>query len=178
MKYVALLRGINVGGKNKVEMAKLAESFINLGFNNLKTYINSGNVIFETSGKKRDLAAIIEKQILIDFRFFIKVIVRDQHNISEIAAALPSGWANNQLMKGDVIFLPDKYNSKNTVKELSLNPEVDEVAYVAGAILWRADKAKLTKSGLLKLPKTELYKHVTIRNVNTLRKLNSLMNSG
>lgn len=51
MKYIALLRGINVGGKNKISMSDLKEGFENAGFRNTRTYINSGNVIFD-SGKK------------------------------------------------------------------------------------------------------------------------------
>ncbi len=68
MKYVAFLRGINVGGKNKVKMETLREVFSSLGFENVKTYINSGNVIFETvetAGK--ELAAKIESAIEKEF---------------------------------------------------------------------------------------------------------------
>ncbi|NLL75142.1 MAG: DUF1697 domain-containing protein, partial [Erysipelothrix sp.] len=52
MKYVALLRGINVGGKNKVDMKELKALFIDLGYTEVQTYINSGNVIFDTNQDK------------------------------------------------------------------------------------------------------------------------------
>ncbi|MEZ4194988.1 MAG: DUF1697 domain-containing protein [Candidatus Paceibacterota bacterium] len=83
-KYVALLRGINVGGNNKVEMTKLKVCFESLGYNNVITYINSGNIIFET--KKTDtkkLTEEIEKVIKDTFKLNIKVLLRDSLNIQK-----------------------------------------------------------------------------------------------
>lgn len=85
MKYVSFLRGINVGGKNKVKMETLREMCVSLGFENVKTYINSGNVIFETI-ETNDLAlsAIIEKAIQETFLLNIKVISRQISEIENI----------------------------------------------------------------------------------------------
>ena len=85
IKYVAFLRGINVGGHNKIKMETLREMFTALGFENVKTYINSGNVIFETveiSGDK--LIVKIEKRIQIEFSLDIKVMVRTMTEIEDI----------------------------------------------------------------------------------------------
>ena len=85
MKYIAFLRGINVGGKNKIKMESLREIFAIIGFSNVKSYINSGNVIFET--RKTDdkkLAAKIEKAIEKEFSLSIKVMVRTVAEIEEI----------------------------------------------------------------------------------------------
>lgn len=85
MKYVALLRGINIGGKNKVKMEILREMCAALGFQNIKTYINSGNVIFETSKTDdKKLAAKIESAIETEFALNIKVMVRSVAEIEEI----------------------------------------------------------------------------------------------
>jgi uncharacterized protein (DUF1697 family) len=84
-KYVALLRGINVGGKNKIKMESLREMFAAFGFEYVKTYINSGNVIFEapeTNGKK--LSDKIEKAIQKEFSLNIKVMVRTIDEIRDI----------------------------------------------------------------------------------------------
>jgi len=90
MKYVAFLRGINVGGKNKVKMETLREVFGSLGFENVKTYINSGNVIFETVATAgKELAAKIESAIEKEFALKIKVIVRKMSEIENIAANNP-----------------------------------------------------------------------------------------
>ena len=85
MKYVAFLRGINVGGKNKIKMETLREVCAALGFSNVKTYINSGNVIFETAKiDDKKLAAQIESAIEKEFALKIKVIVRTMAEIEEI----------------------------------------------------------------------------------------------
>ena len=85
MKYVAFLRGINVGGKNKVKMETLREVCSSLGFENVKTYINSGNVIFETAKMSdKKLAAQIESAIEKEFALKIKVMVRTFEEIKDI----------------------------------------------------------------------------------------------
>lgn len=91
MKYVAFLRGINVGGKNKIRMETLREVFANaLGFANVKTYINSGNVIFETTKTSdKKLAEQIEKAIEKEFALKIKVMVRSVSEIEEIVKNNP-----------------------------------------------------------------------------------------
>src|ERR1043165_2092697 len=90
MKYVAFLRGINVGGKNKVKMETLREACAALGFENVKTYINSGNMIFETS-KSNDtkLAEKIEKAIEKEFSLNIKTMVRSIAEIEDIVKNNP-----------------------------------------------------------------------------------------
>ena len=77
MKYVALLRGINVGGKNKLKMETLREICSGLGFENVKTYINSGNVIFDARrSENKKIAAKIAKAIEKEFSISISVMVR------------------------------------------------------------------------------------------------------
>ncbi len=85
MKYAAFLRGINVGGKNKIKMEILREMCAALGFENVKTYINSGNIIFETMTiDDKKLAAKIESAIEKEFGLQIKTIVRSTAEIEEI----------------------------------------------------------------------------------------------
>jgi uncharacterized protein (DUF1697 family) len=90
MRYVALLRGINVGGNNMIKMEKLRGSVAGLGFDDVKTYINSGNVIFETrkTGDKK-LATKIHDVILADFGFDISVMVRSIDEIEKMIAGNP-----------------------------------------------------------------------------------------
>ncbi len=84
-KYVAFLRGINVGGHNKIKMETLREMFAALGYKNVKTYINSGNVIFETiEADDNALAAKIEQAIQAEFSLNIKVMVRTISEIEDI----------------------------------------------------------------------------------------------
>lgn len=89
-KYVALLRGINVGGKNKIKMETLREMCVSLGYENVKTYINSGNVIFETAlFENSQLASRIEAAIEEEFGFKIRTIVRSMSEIENIVANNP-----------------------------------------------------------------------------------------
>lgn len=83
MKYVALFRGINVGGKNVVKMDELKQLFLELGFLQVKTYIQSGNVVFETNVDESSLKNMIQVGFFEQFGFESNVILR---NINEIAA--------------------------------------------------------------------------------------------
>lgn len=176
MVYVALLRGINVGGKNKVDMKRLKDTFESEGMTAVRTYINSGNVIFSSPSRSRtSLTGTIESAITKAFGLEIPVIVRDLKNMRTVVKALPRTWVNDQTMKCDVMFLWDDVARASVVKELPIKPEIEELRYVAGTLLWRVDREGVTRSGLMKLAGTPLYKKMTIRNCNTTRKLLELM---
>lgn len=183
MIYLALLRGINVGGNNKVEMKKLKLTFEKLGFLKVKTYINSGNIIFSedlalSKNKKRikkEIINLLQKAIKEDFGFFVRVLLFDKDEVTEIAKTLPSEWLNDEIMKTDVMFLSEEVNDKSIIKQLQVREEIDELKYVDGAILWNVLRKNIGRSGLLKLVGTKLYKEMTIRNCNSLRKLFALM---
>lgn len=176
MVYVALLRGINVGGNNKIDMKQLKAAFESVGMHSVKTYINSGNVVFaHASTDVISLTNTLEKAIQATFGLSIKVLLRDIENIRNICKNLPELWQNNADMKCDVMFLWESHDSENILSELTIKPDIDEVKYVSGAIVWRVDTDLVTRSGLLKVIGTNLYKHMTVRNCNTTRKLLVLM---
>lgn len=176
MVYVALLRGINVGGNNKVDMKQLKAAFEKVGMTSVKTYINSGNVIFVSDIEDRAALTVkLEAEIASTFGFNVKVLLRDLKNIQTIVHALPNSWQNNNEMKCDVMFLWEHADTPDVMNQLVIKPEIDDVKYIAGTILWRVDRQHVTRSGLMKLVGTDLYKHMTIRNCNTARKLLSLM---
>lgn len=173
--YVALLRGINVGGNTKVEMKKLKAFFERMNFADVSTYINSGNVLFRTNHPKSTLASRIEKFIEEDFGFPIRVVVRDQTQISEIAEKVPKNWTNDTEQKTDVIFLWDDVDSPKVLQEIVTNPKVDQLIYINGAVIWHIDRAHYNQSGMHKFIGTGIYKQMTARNINTVRKLRDLM---
>lgn len=175
MTYVALLRGVNVGGNRKVDMQRLKALFERIGMDAVRTYINSGNVIFRGNGAEaRDLVAHLESAIELEFGFPVMVVVRSAENIQTVADALPGSWVDGSEAKCDVMFLRDKIDCEDTLNRLTIKPDIDDVRYVPGAILWRADRAKLPRSGMMKLAGTELYANMTVRNCNTVRKLAAL----
>jgi uncharacterized protein (DUF1697 family) len=178
MTYVALLRGINVGGKNKVAMPRLKKSFESVGFTEVTTYINSGNVIFkENKRKPATIVSALENVIEKDFGFPIKVLLRDLPAIKKVINALPETWANDQKMKCDVMFLWEGVDRRTIVKDLKIKTAIEDVVYVPGALIWRVDRPNVTRSGMMKMVGTDLYKAMTIRNCNTVRKLADLMGS-
>src|SRR5690625_540826 len=176
MIYVALLRGINVGGKNKISMKELKKSFERVGMEAVTTYINSGNIIFETSNQNEtEIIAMLEEVIFEDFSLEIKVLLRTIKDLTAIIEALPSHWKNDKDMKSDVLFLWDEVNDEKILNELVPKSDIDTVLYVPGAILWAVDRTNVTKSGLMRLASKDLYKKMTIRNVNSTRKIYSIM---
>jgi uncharacterized protein (DUF1697 family) len=172
MKYVALLRGINVGGNNKVPMSELKTLFEGLGFTDVQTYINSGNVIF--AGNK-SLLKKVEPAFAKQFGFSIKFLFIDQKKLQKIHDAIPIDWTNDAEQKTDVWFLWDECANESSLELLSIREGVDTVLYVDGAIIWHVLKKDINKSGMNDVIGTKLYKNLTARNVNTVRKLIKLM---
>jgi uncharacterized protein (DUF1697 family) len=124
MKYVSLLRGINVGGKNMIKMELLREMFSSLGFENVKSYINSGNIIFETEeADNNELSTKISKKITETFSFDIRVLTRKIHDIEDIIANNPfSGQFEND-KDVHVFFLDEELPAEKRELLLSNNNE-------------------------------------------------------
>jgi uncharacterized protein (DUF1697 family) len=132
MKYVAFLRGINVGGKNKIKMETLREVCTLLGFQNVKTYINSGNVIFETAKTDdKKLAEKIETAIEKEFALKIKVIVRTISEIENIIANNPFDGQFENDKDLHVFFLDDELPEEKR-ELLLLNNNENEMFAVLG----------------------------------------------
>jgi uncharacterized protein (DUF1697 family) len=175
-KYVALLRGINVGGNNKVEMSKLKKIFEALGYKNVLTYINSGNIIFEsTEIDPEKLTEEIERTLKKKFGFEIRCVLRDSDNIIKLTKTIPTKWTNDAEQKTDVLFLWKDFDHKDSIKLITTQIGVDNLKYIAGAIVWNISKENYSKSGMHKFIGTKIYKHMTARNVNTVRKLAELI---
>ncbi|HWQ31036.1 MAG TPA: DUF1697 domain-containing protein, partial [Negativicutes bacterium] len=172
MIYVALLRGINVGGKNKIDMKALKETFIRAGMQAVLTHINSGNVVFtDEKHRKTEISELLEKAIAEDFGLEVKVLVLSLDDFEAMMSILPESWNNDSNMKGDVLFLWDETDRESASAKLLIKPGIDKVLFFPGGILWAVDRDNVSGSGLLKLVGTDLYKKMTVRNVNTARKL-------
>ncbi len=172
MIYVALLRGINVGGNNKVDMKQLKAAFERAGMTEVSTYINSGNVIFRDDNRLRpELVKALEAEILKVFDLSIKVLLRSFDEMKAINAALPADWTNDDQMKSDVMYLWEEVDLPEVMERLVIKPGIDTVKYVPGAVIWGVARKNVTRSGLMKIVGTDLYKQMTVRNCNTARKL-------
>lgn len=174
--FVALLRGVNVGGNNIISMRALKESFEALGFDEVSTYINSGNIIFkakETDARKLELK--IERMLVKDYQLESKVVIRSLAEMEKLVQALPSSWNDATKWRYYVIFLRHTIDSEEILAELPPNPDVEEIVYHPGTLLWSALISELTRSRIQKLATRKIYKDMTIRNLNTTRKLGELM---
>lgn len=176
MIYVALLRGINVGGNNKVDMKALKAAFELAGMQRVKTYINSGNIIFVNDQLSRtDLATVLEAAIEAEFGLRIRVLVRSLEQMERVAAMLPEDWSNDERLKSDVLFLWDEVDEDTVPAELPLKPGVGTLLFAPGAVLYSVDRADAGRSGMNKLIGSRLYAQMTVRNVNTTRQIVKLM---
>lgn len=174
MKYIALFRGINVGKNKRVEMKKLKAVFGSLGFINVSTYINSGNIIFESKLAQNSIQRIIEKSFKKEFKFETAILVKTEKEMQKIAKAIPAVWKNDAKQRTDVAYLFKKADSIKIIDDLPVNKEFVDIRYVKGAVFWNIDRKNYNKSRLNKLIGCEAYQLMTIRNVNTARYLAGL----
>jgi uncharacterized protein (DUF1697 family) len=176
-RYVALLRGINVGGKNLIKMPALKACFEENGFENVSTYIQSGNVIFEASGRSSvQLTRRIEEMLAEAFDYVPTVVVRNRTQMRAIVERAPKGFgAEPKKYRYDVIFLKEPLTANAAVKHLPTNPAVDQTHAGTGVLYVSRLTAKATQSRLNRIISSPIYPSVTIRNWNTTTKLLELM---
>jgi uncharacterized protein (DUF1697 family) len=175
MTYVAFLRGVNVGGKGIVSMAAIKEALVVLGLSDVRTYINSGNVIFSTRASDvQQLTARIEKALEQHTGMSIKVLVMDHKVVKRMVDAIPGNWVDDKTMRTYVLLLWNELDDRTILDRLPIKPGVDELKYTPGAVIWRVDRENVGRSQMNRIVGTPLYKKITIRSANTMRKLNEL----
>ncbi|MEZ5174980.1 MAG: DUF1697 domain-containing protein [Acidimicrobiia bacterium] len=172
---IALLRGINVGGKNRVEMPRLKAIFEALGYNPVATYINSGNVIFGGTTDAEQPVTEIEQAIEDEFGLSVRVLLRTKHQVDAVLSAVPRTWVHDKTTRSEVLFLWDEVDRPDIVDEIPVREGIDRVLYAPGAVLWNVDRSDLGRSRMSRLVGSKIYKMMTMRNINTTRKLAGLM---
>jgi uncharacterized protein (DUF1697 family) len=176
--YVILLRGVNVGGKNKVPMTNLKNCLEDLGFTNVITYIASGNVILKSDKKTECIKTEIEQALIKNFKLdseLIKVLVLTHTQLKAVVDNKPTGFGEQpDVYHSDVIFLID-INATQAISVFSPHEEVDKIWAGEGVIYSQRLSSERTKSRLTKIVGTSLYKSMTIRNWNTTTKLLKLI---
>jgi uncharacterized protein (DUF1697 family) len=176
VRYVALLRGINVGGKTLVKMDALKACLEELGLDNVSTYIASGNVLFESGeDDAAELEAKIERAIEKRFELPVKVVVLDRRAYARIVKAIPKEWMGDATVRANVAFVRRGTDAKRVVRELQPDPEIEQVKAVNGAILWATKRDALNRSVMRKLIGGAAYKELTVRNLKTTLKLQELL---
>ena len=174
-RYIAFLRGINISGKNKISMAELKKNFEELGFEEVKTYLNSGNVIFlsdeENIGK---LTIQIETMIKEYFGFDIPIFCISQEELEDILQNAPDWWGNeNKEIYDNLIFImppatfSDVFNEIGEPKE-----ELEKIRNYKDVIFWSFSRKDYQKTNWWsKTASSKISDRITIRTANTVRKI-------
>jgi len=176
MKYVSLLRGINVGGNNIIKMADLKEGFNDMGFANVRTYIQSGNVLFNASESTKALERKIEKTLSKKFRYHARAIVLSQRKLQSIVQRAPKGFGEEpEKYRYDVVFIKKPLTTAKAMQAVETRDGVDN-AYLGQHVLYfKRLVAKATQSRFSKIGSKPEYQQMTIRNWNTTTRLLSLL---
>ena len=180
-RQIALLRGINVGGHKKVEMARLRELMETLGYRDVRTHVQSGNVVF--TGPDRSPAQVarrLEGELAATFGFEVSVMVRSREELAAVVAANPLRDVATDPAKHLVLFLAAALDAERVagVEPADFAPEAFHVAEGGREIhLWAPDG--LRDSRLVKaLSEKRLGLAATARNWRTVEKLLAIADEG
>src|SRR6266542_614792 len=174
--FVALLRGVNVGGNNMISMSSLKASFEKMGFDDVTSYINSGNIIFRAKElDARKLEKRIEGLLSAEYQLACKVVVRSVSDMATLIRSIPDRWNGDRRWRYNVIFLRHSIDSQEIVDTLKPRDGIEQVVYRPGTLLWSAQVKHVSRTAMLKLPGQKIYQNMTVRNLNTTRKLYELM---
>ena len=177
--YVALLRGINVGGSNVIPMSALVKTFERMGLDSVETYIASGNVLFRTGATEpRSLEARIEQALSKAHGYDARVVLRTHAEMERHVADLPRAWKRSDpKMRYNVLFLRHEVDSESILEGLAPKPGIEQIWYRPGVLYWSAHTSDLARTSMVKLSSKTIYKHLTVRNLNTTRRILELMDA-
>ena len=176
MKYIALLRGINVGGKNKVAMVDLKQCFEDTGFVDVSTYINSGNVLFSSDEQSPvKLVNLCEQAIEKKFGFHVVCSVISADDLAEALKNAPSWWNEKKDDKNNAIFVIAPTTPEEVMKEVGeAKPDYEKISSYGPIIFWTAPFKTFNRTRYSKIVGSKAYGAITIRNANTTKKLAEL----
>lgn len=180
MRYVALLRGINVGGRNIIPMAGLKACFEELGVADVATYIQSGNVLFRAGGSDRArLTRRIEDALAATFRYDATVLLRSATEMRAVVTRAPKGFGTDPARyRYDVAFLQAPLAARAALPQVPLRDGVDQAFAGRGVIYLSRLVKRVTQSRLSRLVSLPIYQQMTLRNWNTTTRLLELLTAG
>jgi uncharacterized protein (DUF1697 family) len=175
-RYVALLRGINVGGKNLVPMADLRDAFVDAGFDDVSTYIASGNVLFTSDRPAATLEIEIEAALEQRLGRDLVVVVRSQRQLRAVVDKAPAGFLDLEgTHHRDAVFLKAPLSAAKAMKVVQLRDGVDQAWAGAGVVYFARLSAERQRSLMSKIVGTPEYQAMTIRSWSTTTKLRALL---
>lgn len=180
--YIALLRGINVGGKNKVRMADLKQLFEGLGFTGVQTYIQSGNVLFRSDEQEKILKKAIEQEIASTFGFEASVVLRTAEELGRVISNCPFTEEEIQQAESsaqvEVLYVSFLTNepSEEKIKHLDAYSSENDRYYICGRDIYLLFRHSIRDSKLAgSIQKLDV--PATVRNWKTVSKLSELAKS-
>lgn len=175
-RYVALLRGINVGGKNLIKMTDLKACFEDNGFHDVTTFIQSGNVVFGGDGTAAVIVQKVETMLSATFKYSARIVLRSRTQMRATVARAPKGFGSQpNEYRYDVLFVKEPLRAAAVIKGVPTREGVDEAAAGPGAVYFSRLVSRATQSQLNRLVSMPIYQNLTIRNWNTTTKLCKLM---
>jgi uncharacterized protein (DUF1697 family) len=177
--YVALLRGINVGGKNPIKMTELRACFEEQGFRDVSTYIQSGNVVFAAGATQvAELVHKIERMLAAGFDYEASVAVRSRTQMRAVVERAPVGFgADPSKYRSDVIFLKPPLTARAAMKGIRTREGVDQAYPGTGVLYYSRLTSRASQSQLSRIVGTPAYQSMTIRNWNTTTKLKQMVDA-
>ncbi|MBS4874426.1 MAG: DUF1697 domain-containing protein [Actinomyces sp.] len=179
MEYVALLRGINVGGNNKVVMSELRAQIAAAGFGHVRTYINSGNLLFEAEDQAshEDIAQAVEDILARHYDFPIRLALLTAQDYLAQLDELPDWW-HGEVARRDALFYTrglDRHHVRERIEAMELGDEA--VYFGEHAVFWgKFDEKSFLKTAYHKrLLREDFYRQVTIRSGSTIEKIAALL---
>ena len=174
-RYIALLRGVNISGKNKVPMAELKKCFETLGFTEVKTWLNSGNVVF--SCDEADTAALtdrIERMIQREFSLSIPVLIIPQEELVDILSHAPDWWGTeDREIYDNLIFILPPASFPDIYREIGEPKEgLEQIQEYRSAVFWSFSRKDYQKTNWWpRTARADIGSKLTIRTANTVRKI-------
>lgn len=176
-RYALLVRGINVGGKNKVVMAELRQELTDLGLEKVETYINSGNIFFISTDPKAKLIERLETFFAVHYPFIQSFSLLSQEDYEEELKNLPDWWTKD-LARKDVLFYTEGLDVAQVIEKVESLELKDEVVHFGRlGIFWgKFSKESYYATSYHKyLLKMSFYRNITVRNAKTFDKIGQML---
>lgn len=177
--HVALLRGINVGGRNLIRMQDLAECFREAGYEEVRTHLQSGNVLFASDPRSgAELEEAIERLLQRRFDIPILTIVRSRDELAATVASAPSDHGSKEL-RSEVFFLKRPLTVEAVMAQMpELREGVDAIAPGPDAFYFSRKAAQASKTRITRLMGMPVFHQMTVRTWRTTTRLLDLLDGG
>ncbi len=174
---LALLRGVNVGGQNVISKADLIRCFEDLGFTSVRTYIQSGNVLFRAAETRpAELTRAIEARLTERLGQPVRAVVFPRARYRAAVRSAPAAWGVDDDRKHNALFTLRGTTPRRAVEQLPvLKPDIEALAVGPGVVFWSISKAHQTRTTWMKVAASPVYRQVTVRNHRTVFRLLELL---